>query len=59
MIVALLSSKRLISAPAGAILESSRSSIEPRVTEIVLPASSSTLVALMSSGPKTPLKKGA
>ena len=51
--VELLSSKRLITAPLGATALSSMSSIEPRVTLMVLPAIASIPAMATSAGPNT------
>ena len=56
--VALLSSKRLTSALAGAILVSSRSSIAPRVTDTVLPAKSAAPLMATPLAANTAWKKG-
>src|SRR3990167_4879865 len=56
--VALLSSKRLVSTPAGATLPSSWSSMAPRVTPTDLPARSAKLLTAIFLGPNTAWKKG-
>jgi hypothetical protein len=56
--VALLSSKRLMSVPAGASLVSSWSSMAPRVTPTLLPPRSAKLLMAMVLGANTAWKKG-
>ncbi len=56
--VALLSSKRLTSAPGGAIFVSSMSSMAPRVTPTVLPPRSAADFSAIALGANTAWKNG-